>query len=88
MSRDALASAQPKIREARLRREHAEIYPGIDPDVWFNAATLAEHLRLRRLRTGESPEAGPRPLSPEHFEFRGGERPVGGRALLARRPGD
>lgn len=77
------------VREARLRREHADRYPGIDPDVWFNAATLAEHLDLRRARESEGePPSGPRPLAAEHFEFRGGERPVGVRAVLGRRPGD
>jgi len=79
----------PSVREARLRPEHADRYPGIDPGVWFTAATLAEHLELRRIREGEIvPPADPRLLSPEHFEFRGGEKPVGVRAVLGRRPGD
>ncbi|MBA3316536.1 MAG: hypothetical protein H0T50_00395 [Gemmatimonadales bacterium] len=79
----------PGVREARLRPAHAKLYPGIEPNVWFTAATLAEHLHLRRLREGEVDAAGtPRPLSPEHFDFRGGERPIGMRAVLGRRPGD
>ena len=78
-----------RVREARLRPDHVDRYPGIEPDVWFNAATLSEHLDLRRGRgSGGEPPSGPRPLSGEHFEFRGGERPVGLRAVLGRRPGD
>lgn len=77
------------VREARLREEYADLYPGIDPGVWFTAATLAEHLDHRRVRGVEGePPSGPRPLSGEHFEFRGGERPVGVREVLGRRPSD
>ena len=77
------------VREARLRPDHADLYPGIEPGVWFIAATLAEHLDLRRSRVGEDePPSGLRTLSSEHFEFRGGEKPVGAYALLGRRPGD
>jgi hypothetical protein len=77
------------VREARLRPEHAHRYPGIEPGVWFTAATLAEHLELRRARAGDvEPRGGPRQLSSDHFEFRGGEKPVGTRAVLGRRPDD
>jgi hypothetical protein len=59
-------------REARLRREFADRYPGVDPDVWYIAATLAEHLLARFLREGEAGRASPeRIMDPEHFEFRG-----------------
>jgi hypothetical protein len=79
----------PGVREARLREAFADRYPGIEPGVWYTAATLAEHLDLRRRRPGEAvPPSGPRSLPPEHFEFRGGEKPVGLRAVLGRRPGD
>jgi hypothetical protein len=78
-----------RVREARLRPDFADQYPGIEPGVWFIAATLAEHLNLRRAREGEGePPSGPRTLSGDHFEFRGGEKPVGARAVLGRRPGD
>jgi hypothetical protein len=81
--------SEPSVREARLRPDHADRYPGIEPDVWFTAATVAEHLNRRRARGGGvEPPDGPRSLSPEHFEFRGGEKPVGVRAVLGRRPGD
>lgn len=91
------------VREARLRPDHAHRYPGIEPGIWFTAATLAEHLDLRRTRergrereresereseSDGGPPSGPRPLSSEHFEFRGGEKPVGVREVLGRRPGD
>jgi hypothetical protein len=77
------------VREARLRPDHADEYPGIEPGVWFIAATLAEHLDLRRARESEGePPSGPRMLSGDHFEFRGGEKPVGASGALGRRPGD
>jgi hypothetical protein len=77
------------VREARLRPEYADQYPGIEPGVWFIAATLAEHLDLRRARGSEDESpSGPRTVSDDHFEFRGGEKPVGARAVLGRRPGD
>ena len=80
---------QRSVREARLRPDFADQYPGIEPGVWFIAATLAEHLHLRRARESEGePPSGPRTLSADHFEFRGGEKPVGARAVLGRRPGD
>ena len=77
------------VREARLRPEHADRYPGIEPGVWFTAATLAEHLD-RRFARGEvnGGDTGPRVLAPEHFEFRGGGRPLGVRAVLGRRDSD
>jgi hypothetical protein len=79
----------PGVREARLRPEYADLYPGIDPGVWFTAATLAEHLDHRRARDLDGqPPSSPRPLEGEHFEFRGGERPLGAREVLFRRPGD
>ena len=59
-------------REARLRPEFADRYPGVDPDVWYIAATLAEHLLARFLREGEAGRSAPeRIMDPEHFEFRG-----------------
>jgi hypothetical protein len=77
------------VREARLRAAHADRYPGIEPGVWFTAATLAEHLDLRRSRGDENgPPSEPRLLLPDHFEFRGGEKPVGVRVVLGRRLSD
>ena len=76
------------IREARLRPEYADRYPGLEPGVWFTAATLAEHIDRRLAREEMDRDLGPRVLSPEHFEFRGGERPLGVRAVLGRRHSD
>lgn len=78
--------SESNVREACLRPDHASLYPGIEPGVWFTAATLAEHLEQRRNRGEAVP--GPRSLSGEHFDFRGGDRPVGGRDVLGRRPED
>ena len=72
-----MASQYP-AREARLRPEFAQQYPGVEPNVWFTAATLAEHLLARMLREGKADLARiPRLLDPAHFEFRGGEGPSG-----------
>ena len=82
-------SSQPPLREARLLAEFADLYPGIDPTVWFTAATLADHMTARLLRGGNANMALlPRTLDPTHFEFRGGEGPVGGKDSLGRRPQD
>lgn len=61
------------VREARLRAEFAPQYSGIEPDVWFNAAVLAEQLIARLLRDGVPDDQLPRRvLDPQHFEFRDG----------------
>lgn len=60
------------IREARLRPEFADLYPGLEPGQWYAAATVAEFL-LVRAQTLHGPDEPPlRTLSTEHFEFRGG----------------
>lgn len=73
----------PSLREARLRAEFADRYPGIEPGVWFTTATLTEHLLVRLRR--EEPDRESRLLDPEHFEFRGEPGPLGVRANLGRR---
>lgn len=84
-----VAMSDSSVREARLRPDFADRYPGIEPGVWFTAATLAEHLDLRRAREQDPGlPSGPRTLASDHFEFRGGERPIGLSAVLGRRPGD
>ena len=63
------------IREARLRPEHADSYPEIEPGVWTPAAGLArlvlEHGLYRRVPGAK----GDRPLPETHFEFRGPSLP-------------
>lgn len=59
------------LREARLRPEFAPLYPGVDTETWYVAATLAEHLLGRIVRGQVEGPVAPRVLDPEHFEFRG-----------------
>ena len=66
------------VREARLRREFAALYPGVDTDTWYSAATLAEHLLGRIIRGGLDEPPAPRVLNPDHFEFRGESTPSSG----------
>ncbi len=64
------------IREARLRPEHAALYPDLTPGVWVPACSLRDFVLERGLylrRTGAPSQQ--RPLFESHFEFRGG--PVG-----------
>lgn len=56
-------------REARLRTASAHLYPGITPEVWIQAATMADIVWARRLQGGAGSLAG-RVLDAEHFEFR------------------
>jgi hypothetical protein len=59
------------LREARLRPEFADLYPGVDVGTWYSAATLAEHLLGRIVRGEGNLPIAPRVLDPAHFEFRG-----------------
>ena len=61
------------MREARLRPEFAELYPGLTPDRWLPAARVAEAVLANLLlqQMGEAPAAD-RLLPEAHFEFRGG----------------
>jgi hypothetical protein len=73
-AKGGVSSSKASLREARLRPEYADKYVGIEPNVWFSAAGLAEQLITRLLREGVSDEELPqRVLDPTHFEFRGGE---------------
>jgi hypothetical protein len=80
-----LSLPTPPLREARLRAEFADRYPGIEPGVWFTAATLTEHLLVRMRREEPHREFPSRLLDPQHFEFRGEPGPLGVRANLGRR---
>jgi hypothetical protein len=59
-------------REARLRPEHAALYPGVRTGVWEPAAVLVDRIVAARLLRGGQLEIRARMLSDEHFEFRGG----------------
>jgi hypothetical protein len=60
------------LREARLRPEWADLYPGVAPDVWHVAAQLVPIILRHRLQDRSSWEFSERILVDEHFEFRGG----------------
>jgi hypothetical protein len=66
----ALVSRQ--IREARLRMEYSELYPGLRAGVWESAAVLADRLLAESLLRGSEAALRGRVLLDEHFEFRGG----------------
>jgi hypothetical protein len=76
-------TAGPPVREARLRPEFADLYPGVEPGVWYTAATLAEHLLGRMVRQEDAEATVPeRILDDTHFEFRGEPGLKGGRIIL------
>jgi hypothetical protein len=83
MERVPPAGSAPAVRgdrrEARLRPEHAERYPGIRAGQWEPAATLADRVLAGWLLRGKDTLLGCRVLLESHFEFRGGgEGPDGG----------
>ena len=59
-------------REARLRPEHATLYPGIQAGVWEPAAVLCDRVLAGGLLRGSPMGWRDRVLAAEHFEFRGG----------------
>jgi hypothetical protein len=63
-------------REARLRPEHAQLYPGVEPNRWECARVLSDKvLACRLLMPSGGFVLNERALHAEHFEFRGGEGP-------------
>ena len=63
-------------REARLKPEHAHLYPGIHSGVWEAAGMLADKaLACRLLLPSGGFVLNERALHAEHFEFRGGGGP-------------
>jgi hypothetical protein len=76
------------LREARLLPEFAELYAGVEPGVWYTAATIAEHMLLRLSQQDAEP-LPPRILDPRHFDFRGSDSlPPGPRPTLGARSTD
>lgn len=66
---------EPAIREARLRPEHAAIYPGVPAGEWVAAATLARQILVGLVpHEGRPPLINARLMNDQHFEFRGGDR--------------
>jgi hypothetical protein len=76
-------TAGSALRQARLKPEYSELYPDVEPGVWYTAATLAEHLLARFLRQERASRSLPeRILDDHHFEFRGEGGLKGGRIQL------
>ena len=78
---------QGTIREARLKPEYADLYPGVPPDVWMPASVIGQQLLLWHLTAPATPQ-GERLISEEHFEFRGGNKRVGSWINMRTRPAD
>jgi hypothetical protein len=67
-------------REGRLKPEHAALYPGLQPGVWFPVETLLQQVTdlIYRDRSKSGVITGTRLLHDDHFEFRGtSARPEG-----------
>src|SRR5215216_1777057 len=66
----------PRAREARLRPEHAEIYPCLIPDMWELAAVVVEKVMAWQLQQRRGLVDRDRVLDPRHFDFRESARPA------------
>jgi hypothetical protein len=67
-------------REARLKKEHAELYPGLRPGVWIPVEQALRHVTdlIHKDRSKSGVITGRRLLHEEHFEYRGTSvRPAG-----------
>lgn len=67
-------------REARLRKEHAEFYPGIEPGIWIPVEKLLRYVTdlIHRDPSKSGIITGRRLLREEHFDYRGATpRPPG-----------
>jgi hypothetical protein len=67
-------------REARLRAEHARLYPGVEPGVWMPVESLLRHITdlVHQDNAKAGIITGTRLLRQEHFEYRGSSvRPEG-----------
>jgi hypothetical protein len=63
------------VRQARLKPEYAEEYPGLTAGVWISATELAQKL-IERAHARRREGRHTRTFDPTHFEFRGGlEKP-------------
>jgi hypothetical protein len=61
-----------QLREARLRPQFAEFYPGVRAGEWMAAAVLADTVLADRLLRGSAVAIRGRVLEEAHFDFRGG----------------
>jgi hypothetical protein len=61
------------VREARVRPEHAHLYPMLVAGAWDSAAATADKVAAIRLQQlADAYVLHDRVLSEAHFEFRGG----------------
>jgi hypothetical protein len=60
------------LREARLKPQYADEYPGIAADVWMPARDLAQKL-VARVHARRKEGLFTRTFDPTHFDFRGGD---------------
>lgn len=70
----------PRGRQARLRKEYAGLYPGLQPGVWMPVEKLLSLVTdlIHKDRSKSGVITGPRLLHDEHFEYRGiSARPEG-----------
>jgi hypothetical protein len=74
-------------REARLRPEYGELYPGLRAGDWEAAALLADRVLADRLLRGSETALSGRVLSEAHFDFRGGASRGGERDGMRRTTG-
>ncbi len=60
-------------REARLREEHAELYPGIEPGIWIPVERLLRYVTdlIYQDPSKSGIVTGQRLLREEHFDYRG-----------------
>jgi len=58
------------VREGSLRSAYQQLYPGIQAEVWYVAASLTSAVGRSRSRRDVTPG---RVLPDLHFEFRGGD---------------
>jgi hypothetical protein len=81
-SRERSAPIGRKVREARLRPEYGELYPGLRPGEWETAVVLADRLLADCLIRGSGTALRGRVLLDAHFDFRGGASQGGEREGL------
>ena len=60
------------VREVRLKREYAALYPPLEPGVWQPAAEVGARMLLWQVQQKGTAALGTRLLIEEHFDFRGG----------------
>ena len=71
---------QKRGREARVKTEFAQLYPGLNPDLWVPVETLLRHVTelIHADPAKRGVITGTRLLRQEHFDYRGSSsRPEG-----------